>query len=79
MVKALGGGNRHSVNFYDWLRNSVTAPGAPEDRPATRSPYMGPVGTAAMAAQIASDPEFAEWRAEERAADLGMLTRRAHR
>jgi len=38
-----------------------------------------PVGVAEMAAQLAVDPEFIQWRGEERAADLAAMTRRAMR
>jgi hypothetical protein len=72
-------GNRHLLGFYAQFQAGVTAPGDPEYRESTASPYEGPVGVSAMAAQIAADPEFMEWAAEERAANLGMLMRRANR
>lgn len=69
--------NRHSIGFYDGLRASATAPSEREHRPGPAPAPVLPLEV--MAAQLAADPEFRQWQGEERAAELGALTRRAHR
>jgi hypothetical protein len=64
--------------LWQELRDHARAPREPEARPAPE-PLSGPRTVADMAAQLAADPEFLQWGAEERAADLVVLTRRAMR
>lgn len=54
------------------------APTEPEARPDTVEPYRGPATQEEWIAQLHDDPEFIQWRTEERGAELAMLTVRAY-
>ncbi len=65
--------------FWQEGRDHAIAPEAPEDRPRLLSPLVGPTTAEEMRAQLLEDPEYLEWMAEERAAELAAMTRRAYR
>jgi hypothetical protein len=67
--------NKHTLGFLDGQRSSNRAPHQAEERLVLLSPAHRPIS----AVDIASDPEFLEWAGEERAAELAVLTVRAHR
>ncbi len=69
-AKAIGGGNRHTVSFYDSMRSTHRAPGASEARPRATTAAPAISMTEAMAEMVANDGEFGDWARAERLADL---------
>ena len=66
-----------SRRWWAERRDHWRTPTVAADQPST--PSSCPQFTAEqMAQQLANDPEFIQWRAEERAAELAVLTLRAY-